>query len=625
MVRANRRKGIEEVYGTKLEAMQPARMQAVPQPGMTKTATMRVNSSRQGDTRTQRSYVTANDYYITTNVPLNSNNIRPATSVVTHPSKATQMQMQVQPAAAQVLSYGSVSNRRVKPSARQALPGQQAKVHFMPQDNKANCHTRPHPHTHPYAKSMPMQITQRTVYGQNSELEPNLTELSDKEQMHNTNSLSARRTRGHLHVNPNQPHSHPLQHQLHQQQQLTHPSINSINNNHQMHHMHPNVKHQQQHQHQHQQHQLQLQLQHQQQHQRGPVHPQQHGGMHAPVGTDDDDKDEDPEEFFELIRQTVRKAVGTTISEMVTRNFRDLAGKMERFSNELRMTNENLGKLQNEVTNKVTHYGEENTRHFRYLCMKSEYDKMFYQQQALTAGKRQPPKVAPAPSVKPNPTPPALPTRVAKQAAAFNLKAAKQLTARKLGHGNQKKAPNECVKVQNPCACRSTSKSSHQQPTEEHQSSSEHSVVVKSSELGVREVLGQIQRFCTQMQLSDMKEEQQKYNPQPGLSNMELNGKTSSASANLAVNPSYNNGKPKAHIPIGAPPAGARDMELETPVDSMDEIEIDNFQYSSDEMSSYSDDSEVKFSGSTTARAPLQSSRVKLPIQHSNKGAGDGQ
>lgn len=272
------------------------------------------------------------------------------------------------------------------------------------------------------------------------------------------------------------------------------------------------------------------------------------------------------------------------------------------------------------------HYGEENTRHFRYLCMKSEYDKMFYQQQSLTAGKQMSAKVAPAPAL-PNPKPTTMTTtRVSKQAAAFNMKSGKQLTGRKMGYANLKKAPNECVKEQNPCACHSTSKSSHQQPTEDHQSSSDQSVNVKSSELGVREVLGQIQRFCTQMQLSDMKEEQPKYNSKTGLCNMELSEKLSSGSNSLAVDKACSNAKTKTLMPISAPPAEAIDMEAETPVDSMDEIEIDNFQYSSDEMSSYSDDdSEVKFSGSTTARAPLQSSRLKLPVQHSNKGAGDGQ
>lgn len=273
----------------------------------------------------------------------------------------------------------------------------------------------------------------------------------------------------------------------------------------------------------------------------------------------------------------------------------------------------------------VIRYGEENTRHFRYLCMKSEYDKMFYQQQTLTAGNQLSAKVAPAPAMSNAKATAMMTTRVAKQAATFNMKAGKQLTGRKLGYASLKKAPIDCVKEQNNCACRSTSKSSHQQATEDHQSSSDQSVNVKSSELGVREVLGQIQRFCTQMQLGDMKEEQPKYNSQTGICSMDLSEKISSGSTNLPHDKTCSNAKPKPHAPINATPADAVD-EMDTPVDSMDEIEIDNFQYSSDEMSSYSDDdSEVKFSGSATARAPLQSSRAKLPAQHSNKGAGDGQ
>lgn len=41
----------------------------------------------------------------------------------------------------------------------------------------------------------------------------------------------------------------------------------------------------------------------------------------------------------------------TTFCDVVSRNFRDLASKIDRFSNELKLTNENLGKLHNEVMN----------------------------------------------------------------------------------------------------------------------------------------------------------------------------------------------------------------------------------------------------------------------------------
>lgn len=256
--------------------------------------------------------------------------------------------------------------------------------------------------------------------------------------------------------------------------------------------------------------------------------------------------------------------------------------------------------------------------------MKSEYDKMFYQHQTMITGKNSSNKVAAASQA--NLIPAAVPTRVAKQSAAINQKSVKQqLAAGKLGQGNLKKLTRECVKAQNPCACRSTSKSPPQQQMEEQQSSSEQSVNVKSSDLGVREVLGQIQRFCTQMQLSDLKDEQPKYNSMTGISNIEISKNTSSASGTLAGDPTGKEVNGKSHIALKTAGGDALVAEIETPVDSMDEIEIDNFQYSSDEMSSYSDDSDIKFSGTNTARAPLQSSRPKNSIQHLNKGAGDGQ
>ncbi|EDV93672.1 mediator of RNA polymerase II transcription subunit 15 [Drosophila grimshawi] len=594
MVRTNRRKGIEEVYGTKLEALQPTRVQPAPQPGMTKTATMRVASSRKGETRTQRSYVTANDYYITTNVPLNT-----SSAVLAHPSKAAQMPVQTQ-----AISNDSMSNRRIRPTTRQLPANHQPKVNFVAADKKAQCHTHPHAHTHPYGQPMPLQMTHRTVYAPNTEMDDNLIDLSDKNQLHGI--TNGRRSHMHPHQ-PNQQHiqqiPHPLQHQLHQQQQQQ--QFNQPGNNNIHHHSHPNMKHKQQ-----QQQPLQQQQQQQQQQQLRPAHAHQRGGMQPPAVTEDEEKDEDPEELFELIRQTVRRAVGTTISEVVNRNFRDMAGKMERFSNELKMTNDYLGKLQNEVTNKVIHYGEENTRHFRYLCMKSEYDKMFYQQQKLTSGNQTASKVAPTPVVNHNTTP--VSSRVSKLTTAFkNVKSGKQFTAGRTGHGNQLKAANECVNGQNPCACCSTSKSSHQHPTGEHQSSSAQSVNVKSTGLGVREVLGQIQRFCTQMQINDLKEEMPIYPSPIELSKMGLCEKTSPISNNNA----------KAVASTHA----ALDADLETPVDSTDEI--DNFDYSSDAMSSFSDgdDSMDTLSGNTIARPPMDSSRAKQQIHHSNKGAGDGQ
>jgi len=116
-----------------------------------------------------------------------------------------------------------------------------------------------------------------------------------------------------------------------------------------------------------------------------------------------------------------------------------------------------------------------------------------------------------------------------------------------------------------------------------------------------------------------------KYNSMTGISNIEISKITSSGSGTLAGDSTVKEPKGKSHINLTTAGGDALEAEIETPVDSMDEIEIDNFQYSSDEMSSYSDDSDVKFSGTTTARAPLQPSRPKNSIQHSNKGAGDGQ
>lgn len=263
-------------------------------------------------------------------------------------------------------------------------------------------------------------------------------------------------------------------------------------------------------------------------------------------------------------------------------------------------------------------YGEENTRHFRYLCMKSEYDKMFYQHQTLIAGKQ--------PTTKMSSTMP-VPTKVAKQSAVFNQKSVKQqLAPGKLAQGdNTKKVPKESVKSQNPFGFQSNTKTAVQQQQvlqqkNDKQLSPQQS---NSSDMGVREVLGQIQRFCTQMQLNDLKDEQPKYNSLTRLHQMDLNNIHASGSNMMPNNAADNDAKLKSRISAANI---VDEAELETTIDSMDEIEIDNFQYSSDEMSSYTDDSgEIKFSGGMTARAPINSSRPKLTTQLSHKGAGDGQ
>ncbi|XP_017470698.1 PREDICTED: uncharacterized protein LOC108362283 [Rhagoletis zephyria] len=192
----------------------------------------------------------------------------------------------------------------------------------------------------------------------------------------------------------------------------------------------------------------------------------------------DDDKDDDTEEFFELIRQTVENAIGKSISDLLNRNFRELSAKVDRFSAELKSTNALLNKLQTDINNKVVHYGEENSRHFRYLCMKSEYDKMFYQHHTMLASTS-----GTQPTAAPNP-PAAQPQK--------HCSGSKPSTS-----------INECEKAQNSCSCRSTIKSS---PSEPHKTSSEErSIGQKSSEIGMREVLEHIQRFCTQMQMSELK------------------------------------------------------------------------------------------------------------------------
>lgn len=63
---------------------------------------------------------------------------------------------------------------------------------------------------------------------------------------------------------------------------------------------------------------------------------------------------------------------------------------------------------------------------------------------------------------------------------------------------------SDCDKATNPCTCRSAKVPSSNEP---HKTSSEEHTGVsnKSSEMGMREVLEHIQRFCNQMQLNDFK------------------------------------------------------------------------------------------------------------------------
>uniref|UniRef100_A0A1B0G6X2 Uncharacterized protein n=1 Tax=Glossina morsitans morsitans TaxID=37546 RepID=A0A1B0G6X2_GLOMM len=230
-----------------------------------------------------------------------------------------------------------------------------------------------------------------------------------------------------------------------------------------------------------------------QQHSHPHQHQHHHHNHNHRTASHDDDKDDDTEEFFELIRQTVESAIGRnalghfqkSISDLLNRNFRELATKVERFSSELKNTNTLLNKLQTDLNNKVVHYGEENSRHFRYLCMKSEYDKMFYQHQSMIAA------VAPS----------ATSQQVDKRSSGAKANTSNILGAT-VADNDKTNAPTPI-----PCTCRSNKSNTANEYKElaHKQSSEDHSLSQKSSEMGMREVLEHIQRFCTQMQLNDLK------------------------------------------------------------------------------------------------------------------------
>lgn len=692
MVRPGRRKCLEEVYGTKLDSIHPVKSHVATGMAITKSATMRTDrsgitgstgggggangmgmgmgiggqggaaTSRKPDARTQRSFVTANDYYITTNLPLTASGLRNASSAMTQSTHGSNMSSGVQ-ANPYASPYNAMSSRRGtmtgKATARQP---QQPKVpHFSLPENKTQgtssgmIKQKDQQHQHRLNGGHNKTMTQRSSYvtAALNAIDANTgTEFSDKELMlpaagggrtRRSHSHQHQHQRGHMHQHQHQhqqvQQTHPLQHQLHQQQQSNFAQTHNHVHPKHMHDNHP------------QNHQNPRQLK---------VHiPGQGPGMPvnkvqvSPADVDDDDdnesKDDDPDEFFELIRQTVQKAIGSTISEILNTNFRDLTHKMDRFNGELKMTNENLDKLQDQVTNKVVHYGEENSRHFRYLCMKSEYDKMFYQHQTMMAGKQLPTEPGERPSQLTVASQHPVVTSAVSGSAVNNVKPntnfkyptklAKHFNAQKLNNNNLKKETIDGNKVQNPCACRTTSKVSHQQQqqqqlqqqqqqllqlqqqtAETNNSVSDQSVSVKTSELDMREVLGHIQRFCTQMKLGDLKDnEQLSYDledvlkPKAGMSGKMGVNHSSEESTLKAVSSKGDRKDP--------------DSDLETPVDSMDEtyIEMDEFQFSSDMSSGSDDDSDTnKYpSGGTTARAPLKSTR--MPQRSSHKGAGDGQ
>ncbi|EDV53596.1 bromodomain-containing protein DDB_G0280777 [Drosophila erecta] len=613
MVRPIRRKGIEEVYGSKMDALHPVKSVAISHAGMSKktgrtersgpggpTGGGGTISSRQADARTQRSFVTENDYYITTNLPLTAANLRNSPGSMAQPLISQMVPGHVQPSP-----YNAMSSRRNqmanKASGRQ--PPMSKVPHFGPADSTVN--------NNGYGVSKPKETyrmqhrgkgnTQRNDYPMDDD-----ADFSDKElmvpQQGNMGNMRRHNQHSHAHQMQMQMQSgvlqHPPQHQLHQQQQMS---------------THNHLKQQQLQQQQLQQQQLQQQqrLQHTHPH---PHQKQSRGRqpvsttkVHVSTADDDEEKEDDPEEFFELIRQTVQTAVGNTISDALVKNFRDLSHKIERFSGELKQTNENLDRLQEQVTSKVVYYGEENSRHFRYLCMKSEYDKMFYQHQTLMNGK---------------PTPEMLSLSKANleatASASKNLtrKPSKQQAEKVFKNPSKmpvstKKDINESVK--NSSAYRSISKS--QQPAA-RRSSSDQSLVVKSSEVDMREVLVHIQRYCNQVQLKDM------------------NGQMAAELPNLEdiLVPKSNSigglceqaAKSSRTITGCQKKKKDDDTEMGTPIDSTDETftEVDDFQFSSDiSTCSEDDDCGPKYpSGATTARP-----NRKLNRRAANTGAGDGQ
>ncbi|EDW84931.1 uncharacterized protein Dwil_GK12876 [Drosophila willistoni] len=661
MVRPGRRKCLEEVYGSKLDSIHPVKSHAATGMAITNSTTMRTErngitggigggraaggangiglamgiggaagaaTTRKTEARTQRSFVTANDYYITTNLPITESNLRNASSATqgSNFSSAVQANPYGSP-------YNAMSSRRStmlgKATARQHQSQQPKVPHFaLPESSSKPQGTssgmiKPKDQHRVHGGGHNKSMTQRPSYvaAAHNAVDTNTgTEFSDKELVlpaagegRTRRSHSHQHKHQHQHQNGHMQQAHPLQHQLHQQQQSNYAqgAHNHVHQKHMHTTAHPsNGQHSRQRQ-------LNIQM---------PGH-----GSGMPVSktqvtpATDDDKDEDPDEFFELIRQTVQTAIGSTISEVLRTNFRDLSHKLDLFTGELKQTNEHLNKLQDHVTSKVVHYGEENSRHFRYLCMKSEYDKMFYQHHTMLAGKpmlseagaRQS-QVTLTPQAQGIENPNGKPSSNFKYAS----KLAKHLNAQKLNKNNGNKETIDGIKVQNPCACHTTSKATIHQPQQQaadsQKTGSEESICLKTSELEMREVLGQIQRFCNKMQLGDVKEDDKlPYNLEDGMKPRTPVPPPSISSEESTLKPISSKSKPKDV-----------DSDLETPVDSMDEtyIEMNEFQYSSEDISSASDDdSDAKYqAGATTSRTtPLKA--IRMTARSSHKGAGDGQ
>lgn len=117
--------------------------------------------------------------------------------------------------------------------------------------------------------------------------------------------------------------------------------------------------------------------------------------------------------------------------------------------------------------------------------MKSEYDKMFYQHQTLIAST----------------TPPTSTTLTSE-----NKKPEKRKSVPKLSNSLPKMQRNEIDKPSTSanCSCR-TPKSKSPAGNKQLQKISSADLSQKSSEVGMREVLEHIQKFCNQMQMNDFR------------------------------------------------------------------------------------------------------------------------
>ncbi|XP_033245427.1 lateral signaling target protein 2 homolog [Drosophila miranda] len=622
IVRSSRRKGIEELYGAKMEGIHPVKSQAMPQGGSSRSAPQKSGRNpsagggglgllRPPDSRIQRSFVTDNDYYIQTNLPLTAGNLRNNPSILVHSSQAHLM-----PATHPQPSPYAMSSRRGNTTGK--MTGRQTQgqkvAHFAVPDGKANNSVynlgKSKEHSHQQRRAVSKSVTQRTNYGTLEGTNNNAaTDISDKEMiLPNGTSGSINKRRSHQHAAAHHmqmempiqmaPMPHPPQHQLHQQQ-LTHHSHSKQ--------QHQNVPHQHQHPHPHA-------------HQHTCPRQSQSSSQPQVSAADDDDKDDDPEEFFELIRQTVQTAIGNKINDALFKNFRDLGTKIERFSGELKQTNDQLNKLKEAVTSKLVHYGEENSRHFRYLCMKSEYDKMYFQHQAMLGTN---PPTDPS-TIQSNPSQqnvaaigstPFLGGHACPMSnQKFNSKAPKHSSTGKM-------STSSTNKVQNPCAYRNTSKALHQQQTPgPHKSSSDQSLG-QSSQLKVAEVLGHIQRFCTKMQFNDMGNQMLP----DAFANLEAS-LVAKAKSNAGLGGAENKAAPRSASGSQRDKKTNDENECEMQGDSMDEAysELEDFPASSEEISSCSDDDcgMTYPRGAVTSRGPAPVNSFR---RQPNNGAGDGQ